>query len=355
MNKRRLVLQRTTQAAALTLFSAAAPVGLAQPGSPPQGAGAAAMTGPAGAAGQGAATGKTLRILVGFPPGGGTDVIARLLGDRLREELGQNIVVENRPGAGGQLAAQALKSSPPDGTTFFLSHDHTITILPLVTKNPGFNPAVDFVPVAGFASFVNAFAVSAATPATNFAEYVRWVQAQSERKERGSVGIPAPASTLEFLVGVMRERFKLDVVAAPYRGSAPMIGDMLGNQIPAGMGSVPDFVENHKAGKLRVLAVLGGKRQPALPEVPTFAELGLQGLEDPPFYGFFAVAGTPRAATERFSSALARVLGQPQVLAQLGQMGLSVEPMTGEQLGRRERAYAQVWTRIVRESGFTPQ
>ena len=298
---------------------------------------------------------KSMRILVGFPPGGGTDVIARMLAERLRDELGQPILVENRPGAGGQLAAQALKASSPDGTTMFISHDHTITILPLVMKNPGFNPERDFVPVSGFASFVNAFAISATAPVDNFAAYLKWVQTQSDKKERGSVGIPAPASTLEFLVGVMRARYNLDIVAAPYRGSAPMIADMLGHQIPAGMGSVPDFIEHHKAGKLRVLAVLGGKRQAALPEVPTFAELGLKGLEDMPFYGFFAVAGTPRASIERFSGALAKVLRQPQVANQLSQMGLTVEHMTAEQLGKRERAYAQVWADIVHESGFKPQ
>ena len=272
-----------------------------------------------------ASSARPVRILVGFPPGGGTDVIARMLAERLRDELGQQIVVENRPGAGGQLAAQALKASSPDGTTLFISHDHTITILPLVMKNPGFNPAQDFVPVAGFASFVNAFAVSAAAPVSNFAAYLKWVQEQSDKKERGSVGIPAPASTLEFLVGVMQTRYKLDIVAAPYRGSAPMIADMLGQQIPAGMGSVPDFIEHHKGGKLRVLAVLGGKRQAALPEVPTFAELGLKGLEDMPFYGFFAVAGTPRASIERFSGALAKVLGQPQVASQLSQMACATQ------------------------------
>ncbi len=112
-----------------------------------------------------AQSGKTVRILVGFPPGGGTDAIARTLADKLKDELNTNVVVENRPGAGGQIAAQALKSAAPDGTTVFISHDHTISILPLVLRNPGFEPAKDFVPVAGFATFVNAFAVSGNTPA----------------------------------------------------------------------------------------------------------------------------------------------------------------------------------------------
>jgi tripartite-type tricarboxylate transporter receptor subunit TctC len=262
------------------------------------------------------------------------------------------VVVENRPGAGGQLAAQALKAAPADGSVLFLSHDHTVTILPLVVKNPGFEPVKDFAPVAGFATFVNAFAVSGGNPARTFNEYVNWVKAQ---QGKGAVGIPAPASTPEFLVKVMGEKFKLDLVAAPYRGSAPMMADMLGNQIAAGVGSVPDFIENHKAGKVRVLAVLGGARQAALPDVPTFTELGLGGLEDMPYYGVFAPAGTPKAFIDQFSAAVAKVIALPEVRGQLSQMGLTVGHMSPDQLARRERAYAQVWTRIVRESGFQPQ
>lgn len=299
-----------------------------------------------------AQTPKTIKLLVGFPPGGGTDAIARLLADKLKDEMGATVVVENRPGAGGQLAAQALKAAPADGSVLFLSHDHTVTILPLVVKNPGFDPVKDFAPVAGFATFVNAFAVSGGNPAKSFNEYVNWVKAQ---QGKGAVGIPAPASTPEFLVKVMGEKFKLDLVAAPYRGSAPMMADMLGNQIAAGVGSVPDFIENHKAGKVRVLAVLGGARQAALPDVPTFTEIGLAGLEDMPYYGVFAPAGTPKGFIDQFSAAVAKVIALPEVRNQLTQMGLTVGHMSPDQLARRERAYAQVWTRIVRESGFQPQ
>ncbi|HMA08086.1 MAG TPA: tripartite tricarboxylate transporter substrate-binding protein, partial [Ramlibacter sp.] len=143
--------------------------------------------------------------------------------------------------------------------------------------------------------------------------------------------------------------------AAPYRGSAPMMADMLGNQIGAGVGSIPDFIENHKAGKIRVIAVMGSARQAAVPDVPTFAELGLAGFEDIPYYGFFAPAGTPQAAIDRFSDALAKVLAQPDVRQQLTGLGLSVEFMSQQQLGRRERAYTQTWTRIIHNSGFQPQ
>ncbi|WP_341922907.1 Bug family tripartite tricarboxylate transporter substrate binding protein [Polaromonas sp. YR568] len=294
----------------------------------------------------------TIRLLVGFPAGGGTDVIARTLADKLKDQLGSNVIVENRAGAGGQIAAQALKAAPADGTTFFLSHDHTISILPLVTRNPGFDPAKDFVAVAGFATFVNAFAVSGGTPAASMNEYVAWVRTQGGK---GNVGVPAPASVPEFLVKLIGQKYTLDLQAAPYRGSAPMMADMLGNQIGAGVGSVPDFIENHKAGKIRVVAVLGGKRQAALPDVPTFAELGLAGFEDVPYYGIFAPAGTPKAAIDRFAEAVAKVIAMPDVRDRLTTMGLSVGYMPPQQLAAREHAYTQTWTRIIKASGFQAQ
>ena len=290
---------------------------------------------------------------MGFPPGGGTDVIARLLGEKLHEQLGTNFVVENKAGAGGQLAAQTLKAAPADGSVLFLSHDHTISILPLTLKNPGFNPAEDFVPVAGFASFVNGLALSSGTPARTFNDYIAWVKA--DVKARGTIGVPAPASTPEFLVKVIGQKNGLDLQSAAYRGSAPVIADMLGNQIAAGMGSVPDFIENHRAGKIRVVAVIGEKRQALLPDVPTFHELGMRGFEDLPYYGLFAPKGTPKAVIDRYNDALAKILTQADVRERLTALGLTVDYMNSEQLARREKAYAQSWARIIHESGFQAQ
>ena len=299
-----------------------------------------------------AQSGKTIRIFVGFPAGGGTDGIARTLAERLKDELGAPVIVENRAGAGGQIAAQALKAAPADGSTYFISHDHTISILPLVVKNPGFDPATDFVPVAGFATFVNALAMSSGSSARSLADFVNATRAQGGKS---AVGVPAPASVPEFLVKVIAEKYRLDLVAVPYRGSAPMIADMLASQIPAGIASVPEFVENHRAGKLRVIAVLGAKRQAVLPEVPTFAELGLAGFEDVPYYGFFAPAGTPKAEIDRFSVALARVIAVPEVRDKLTTWGLSVGFMPQPEFAARERAYTQAWAKIIKASGFQPQ
>lgn len=297
--------------------------------------------------------GKTIRVLVGFPAGGGTDAIARILADHLKDELGATVIVENKPGAGGQLAAQALKAATPDGTTVFLSHDHSISILPQVVKTPGFDPAVDFVPVAGFATFVNSFAVSGGTPAKSFNDYVNWVKTNGGGK--GAVGVPAPASVPEFLVKLIADKYKLDLISAPYRGSAPMMADMLGNQIAAGVGSVPDFIENHRSGKLHIVAVLGGTRQATLPDVPTFAELGLAGFEDVPYYGVFAPTGTPKPVLDQLSAAIAKTLAKPAVHDRLTAMGLTVGHMSGEQLGQRERAYTATWAKIIKATGFVPQ
>ena len=297
-------------------------------------------------------THRPVRLLVGFPPGGGTDVVARLLAEKMKDYLGTSVLVDNRPGAGGQIAAQLLKAAPADGLTFFVTHDHTISILPQVVKHPGFDPRSDFAPVAGFASFVNALAVSASIGVQSFDGYLQWLRQQGGKS---AVGIPAPASTPEFLVRVLNQRYGTDLLAAPYRGSAPMLSDMMAGQIPAGIGSVQDFIESHRAGKIRVIATLGGQRQAALPQVPTFSELGLPGLEDMPYYGMYARAGTPQAEIDKVSQAVAHAVAAPDVRDQLVAMGLSVGYMTPAQLQTREQAYTQVWKRIIDDSGFVPQ
>ncbi|WP_239142795.1 Bug family tripartite tricarboxylate transporter substrate binding protein [Variovorax sp. WS11] len=297
--------------------------------------------------------GAPIRLLVGFPAGAGTDAIARTLGEKLKDQLGAPVVVENRAGAGGQIAAQALKAAPADGHTLFLSHDHSISILPQVVKNPGYNSASDFVPVAGFATFANVLAVSGGTPAKNLDEYLKWVRTQRGGKD--TIGVPAPASIPEFLVKMIGTKYKIDVQAAPYRGSAPMTADMLGNQISAGIASVPDFIENHRAGKLRIVATIGAKRQALLPQVPTFTELGFANLEDLPYYGVFAPVGTPQPVIDRFGEALAKVLAMPDVKQKLTTMGLTVAYEPQGQFAGRVRSYTQTWAGIIKASGFTPQ
>jgi tripartite-type tricarboxylate transporter receptor subunit TctC len=293
--------------------------------------------------------GKTTKLLVGFPPGGGTDAIARLLAERLQLELGGAVIVENKPGAGGQLAAQALKSAAADGGTLFLSHDHSISILPLVTKNPGFDPATDFVPVAGFASFVNAIALSGSTAPRDLPAFI----AALKKEGKGNIGVPAANSVPEFLVRALARKHQLDLVPVPYRGSAPMMADMLAGQIPAGTGSVPDFIEQHRAGKLRIVAVMGAQRQALLPQVPTLAELGLSGFEELPYYGLFAPRGTPAAVLEQLAGAVQRALDHAPLRERFTQMGLSVAFSSGTTLAACERLYSKSWAKWIAASGFS--
>jgi tripartite-type tricarboxylate transporter receptor subunit TctC len=297
--------------------------------------------------------GAPIRLLVGFPAGAGSDAVARILADKLKDELGAPVVVENRGGAGGQIAAHALKAAAPDGQTLFLSHDHSIAILPLVIKNPGFDPATDFTPVAGFATFANVLAVSGGTPAKSLREYVDWVKTAKGGKD--TIGVPAPGSIPAFLVQLVGQKYGIDVQAAPYRGSTPMIADMLGQQINAGVASVPDFIQYQNEGKLRIVATLGARRDPLLPAVPTFTELGFANLDDYPWYGIFAPAGTPRPMIDRFGTALQKVLVLPDVKQKLTELGLNVAYEPQAPFAARVRGYTQTWARIIKDSGFQPQ
>lgn len=297
---------------------------------------------------------RPINVLVGFPPGGGSDALARLLSQHLQKELGATMVVDNRPGAGGQIAAQHLKSAAPDGNTVFLSHDHTVTIVPKVVKTPGFDTEKDFQAVTGVATFVNAFAVTASHPATTFDEYVAWVKEQKSAPMR-AIGVPAPASTLEFIAKSLDKKYELDIETVPYRGSGPMLADLMGAQIQAGFATLPELIELHKAGRVRILNVLGDKRQPIVPDVPTFAEIGVTGFEQAPFYGFFAPKGISAEKIAQWEQATQKVLQVPEVRKQLEDWGMTVEYMDHQQLHDAEASYSKTWARIINDLGYEPQ
>jgi len=296
---------------------------------------------------------RPIRLLVGFSAGGGTDVLARLLAEKLKDELQRPVIVENRPGAGGMVAAAALKNAAADGTTLFLTNDHTTSIIPLVQKNPGYDVQEDFTPVAGVADYVSVLFIGAAVPAKSFAEYTRWV---SERQAgKSSIAIPAPASLPEFITKAIGARAKLDLVPVPYKGAAPMLGDIMGNQIPAGISAVNDTLEPQKAGKIQVLAVAGDARQSIYPGVPTFSEVGIPGFEQSPFYAIYAPRGTPQAFIDTFSKATQKVLAQPAMAERMNALGLKVRYLPPQATAERERAYAQAWAPLVKALGYYPQ
>ncbi|MDO4705859.1 MAG: tripartite tricarboxylate transporter substrate-binding protein [Comamonadaceae bacterium] len=295
-----------------------------------------------------------VRLLVGYPPGGGTDALARLLARHLSQELGVTIVVDNRPGAAGQIAAQALKTSLPDGRTLLLSHDHAISILPQVLKRPGFDTHTDFQPVAGIATFVNCVAVASSHPARTWQQFVDWLHEQ-DKPSMLAVGVPVPASTPEFLVSRLAQKYEKKLMAVPYRGSAPMLTDLLNGQLQAGVAAIQDFMELHQAGKVRILGVLGSQRQSALPHVPTLAEMGIEGFESVPFYGLYAPSGIDMQWVQRWEKAVQKVLEEPSVHQKIHDWAMTACYMDHTELDSRERMHSQVWSRIIHDNGFAPR
>jgi len=312
-------------------------------------AGALALTAASGARAQPA--GAPVRILVGFPAGGTIDIVARALADKLRDDLGAPVVVDNRPGAGGQLAAQALRQAPPDGRTFLLSPDHTAVILPLTVKNPGFDPLTDLVPVGQVASYLGAFAVSAQSGVTSFAQYAAWIR---ENPARASVGIPAPGSIPHFSLLAMGRAGNLPFTTVPYRGSAPLVQDLAAGQIPAGTTAMGDFLEFHRAGRLRILAVIDQRRSPLLPDVPTFVELGHR-YDWRYWLGLFAPPQTPAALVDRTNAALGRALALPDVREKMAGIVFDPAPGTPAALGEQVRAGIRYWEPLVAASGWVAQ
>lgn len=301
------------------------------------------------------AQGTPLRLLVGFPPGGSTDVIARQLALGLQQELGRSVVVENRAGAGGQIAAQALKAARPDGNTLFLSNAHTVAIVPVTVLNPGFDVAKDFAPIGLVTVNPDALAVNPAVTgplASGLKDFTAWTQAGPGR---ASIGVPAPGSAPEFAVSVIGRAAGARLTAVPYRGDAPLVQDVVAGQVPAGIGGVGALLPYVEAGKLRLLAVNGPARLPRFPNVPTYAELGIKGLEEVMFTALFAPAGTPAALLRQYHAALAKVAASAAFSERIASLGVSASVGTSEELGQRVERSRLVYERLAREAGFQPQ
>ena len=296
-----------------------------------------------------------IRLLVGFPAGGSTDAIARHLAQGLQRELGRNVVVENKPGAGGQIAAQALKAARPDGSTLFLSNSHTVAMIPLTLQNPGFDPVKDFAPVGLVAINPDVMAVSTAvlgTTGSGLRVFAQWAQANPGK---ASVGVPAPASAPDFAVGLVGRALGADLVSMPYRGDGPIALDLVSGQIPAGIGSVATMLPHAKTGKIRIVAVNGSKRLPQLPEVPTYAEQGIKGYEEVIFTAMFAPAGLPAPLLKDYSHAIAKVVKSADFGDKLGALGVIPASSTSAELGARVEATRKSWGTMVTNAGYKPQ
>jgi tripartite-type tricarboxylate transporter receptor subunit TctC len=298
-----------------------------------------------------AAQEKTLRFVLGYPPGASSDVLTRLLADRMRGPLGMNTIVENKTGAGGIVGTEAVKNAPPDGGTLLLSplapmvafpHSHGAAVR--------YDPFRDFEPVAHISNFQLALVVSGDLPAKSVAEYVALVKKEPKVGDYAS----AAAGSLPHYLGVMFAKASgLNMTHVPYRGTAPALQALAGGEVKAAMFVLADALTLVRSGKARLLAVAGANRASLAPETPTFKELGYE-LEASAWYALFAPAGTPKDLIEKYARAAIDAVRTPDMKQRLEQMGLEPTGLPPAELARILRADYDKWGPVIRASGFKP-
>ena len=292
---------------------------------------------------------KPVRLLVGFAPGGSADIAARLIAERLAAELKHNVVVENKPGAGGRIAATMLKDAAPDGSTLMLAPIVVPVLAPLVFSKLSYDPLADFAPVAHVANFQFGLSVNAGHPAKNVQDLVAWFKANAAQANFGS---PAPGSLPHFF-GVMISRGAgIDLVHVPFNGGGPLMNALVGNQVSSGIDTLVDQIEMHRGGKTRILATSGAARSPLLPDVPTFAEAGLKGVEGTSWFAVYAPAKTSAATVRQLNAAINKALEAPEVKERFAKLGLEPTGGSPADLAAITKRDTERWGPVVKASGF---
>jgi tripartite-type tricarboxylate transporter receptor subunit TctC len=292
------------------------------------------------------------KIITGFPPGGTLDVLARRVADRLRGRYAGTVLVENKPGAGGQIGVLTLKSSPADGTSLLVTPSSMLSIYPYTYPKLQYQ-VDDVAPVSLGAMMDHGLAVGPGAPDSvhTLEDLLQWWRTNPTSANYGSPG----AGSMPHLVGVLMSQLtKLDLRHIAYRGTVPGMQDLLGGQIPAFWGPIGDYLQYAKTGKLRVLAIAGGKRSPFLTQVPTLQELGYP-LKVSEWYGFFMPGKVANATLQQASEALRWALAQSDVIEVGKQYGLEVKSSTPTELGALLKADAQQWRGLIKQTGFTAE
>jgi tripartite-type tricarboxylate transporter receptor subunit TctC len=294
---------------------------------------------------------QPIRIIFPFAAGGAGDALARVLAETMRVGLGRTVIVENRSGAAGRLGVQAAKASAPDGSTLLLTPIAPMSVYQHVYPQLGYDPIADFAPVTQIATFEFALAVGPQVPAKSLAELVAWLKANPGQGNYGSPG----AGTLPHFFGVLFARAAgLPLVHVNYRGSAAALTDMIGGQLPVLVTTTTDLLENHKAGKVRILATSDKRRSPFVPDIPTFKEAGFD-IQGTGWYGVFTPAGTPPVLVEHYNKILVEALATPELKRRLTGFGLQPTGTSAAAFAAIQKADAALWAPAVKASGFTPQ
>ena len=289
---------------------------------------------------------KPIRLTVAFPPGGPTDIIARLLSTQLGEALGQPVVVENKVGASGNLATGEVAKAAPDGYTLLL-HSSAYAVNPTLFKNPGYDPVKDLTAVSVVAQQANIIVVNASFPAKSLEELRQQVM-----KDKLAFASPGAGTTPHLTAeNLFHVRWKADITHVPFKGAGPAVAGVLGGQPPIGCMAGSGPMSNIKSGKLRALAVSSAKRLAQLPEVPTLEELGYTDMQDYTWVGVFAPAGTPRAVAEKLNAAILKAVQDPEMRKRLDALAFEVTAAPLDETGRYVRSEVAKWAKVVKATG----
>ena len=292
---------------------------------------------------------KSVTIIVPQAAGGANDAIARVLAQKLTEQLGQAFVVDNKPGAGGNIGTVAAAKARPDGYTLMLTTDSAQVINPSIYKNPGFDPVKDFVAVAPVATAGYVLVANNNFAPSNVAELIAAAKAQPGKISIGSAG----NGTLNHLIGAMLEKAAgIDMQHIPYKGSAAAVTDLISGQVQVSVQSLPSSIAFIKTGKIKVLGVVNEKRVPALPNSPTIGET-IKGFGATPWYGLFAPAGTPKEVVALLQAEVGKALDGKDAQSKLDAVGTAAFKGTSEQLAALVQQDLPRWARIVKDTGAT--
>jgi tripartite-type tricarboxylate transporter receptor subunit TctC len=298
-----------------------------------------------------AQAGKPIRLVVPFTPGGSTDILARAIGPKLGAALGQNVVIDNKPGAGGSLGAGDVAKAEPDGNTLLMGHIGTLAVNPAIYPKLSYDPLKSFVPVAWVARVPNVLVVPAASPVKTFKEFVDRARASPGKFTYSSGGNGSAAHiTFEYL----KLRAKLFMLHIPYRGTAPSINDLIAGQVDATFTGAPAVLPHIRSGRLRALAVSSPQRIANLPDVSTVAESGYAGFEADQWYGVVAPAGTPAAVVARLNAEINKALALPDVAQQLAGEGAVPTPGTPQAFADLIRRELPRWAEVVKAGNVKP-
>ena len=291
---------------------------------------------------------KPIRLIIGFPPGGGADTVARLIVPKLSEQLGQQVVIDNRAGASGNIALELLAKSPPDGYSLMLTTP-TVTVNPALYAKPGYDPVNDFAPVALMATTIYVLVVHPSLPVKSVKELVALARAKPRQLFYSSGG---NGSAAHLSLELFRSMARIEIVHVPYKGIAPALIALLSGEVQFSSGSPTSTLPFIKEGRLRALAVTSAGRSAFVPDLPSISEAGVPGYETTAWYGTLAPARTPRPIIDKLNAAFLAVIALPDIRASLHGQSFEITPSTPEAFSALIRSELGKWGKIVKDSGM---